>query len=63
MARPRYGKFAQEKNVQMLAMLAIILLKMHVPITPPRKLSALYTYTQIALTVSPCQAKNSQLRT
>ncbi|KAI9438551.1 WD40-repeat-containing domain protein [Lactarius indigo] len=36
-----YGKFAQEKNIQMLAMLAIMLLKMHVPIAP-RKLSALY---------------------
>lgn len=32
-----YGKFAQERNVQMLAMLAIILLKMHVPITPTRE--------------------------
>ncbi|KAF8265297.1 hypothetical protein EI94DRAFT_1736236 [Lactarius quietus] len=32
-----YGKFAQERNVQMLAMLAIILLKMHVPIAPPRE--------------------------
>lgn len=37
---PRYIKFAEEKNVQMLAMLAIILLKMHVPIAPPRKFSA-----------------------
>ena len=38
---PRYGKFAQERNVQMLAMLAIILLKMHVPLAPTRKISAL----------------------
>ncbi|KAH9061149.1 hypothetical protein EDB87DRAFT_1722223, partial [Lactarius vividus] len=32
-----YGKFAQEKNIQMLAMLAIVLLKMHLPIAPREK--------------------------
>ncbi len=33
----RYEKFAQEKNIQMLAMVAILLLKAHRPVVPPRK--------------------------
>jgi hypothetical protein len=38
----RYEKFAQEKNIQMLAMVAILLLKAYKPVVPPRQSSAHY---------------------
>ena len=37
---PRYEKFAQEKNIQMLAMVSILLLKAYKPVISPRKSSA-----------------------
>ncbi|KAH9074127.1 WD40-repeat-containing domain protein [Lactarius deliciosus] len=43
-----YGKFAQEKSIQMLAMLAIMLLKMHVPIAPLMGISHLVRGKRVA---------------
>jgi hypothetical protein len=37
---PRYEKFAQEKNIQMLAMVSILLLKAYKPVVSPCKSSA-----------------------